>query len=90
VFKKGEKTQTVQPQPKTGVRLCERNNSADTKVTEEGGGGGAPGTGAEIPLHPVEKTMARQAVPMQPMEVHGGAGIHLQPVEAPMLEQGYA
>jgi len=24
-----------------GARLCERNNSADTKVSEEGGGGGA-------------------------------------------------
>ena len=33
------------------------------------------------------KTMVRQAVPLQPMEVNGGAGIHLQPVEDPMLEQ---
>ncbi|GAB0207673.1 protein NYNRIN-like [Grus japonensis] len=48
-------------------------NSADTKVSEEGGGGGAPGAGAEIPL--------------QPMEVDGGANIHLQPVEDPMPEQ---
>ncbi|GAB0186006.1 mitochondrial enolase superfamily member 1 [Grus japonensis] len=39
------------------MRTCERNNSADTKVSEEGGGGGAPGTRAEIPLQPVEKTM---------------------------------
>ncbi|KAK4829703.1 hypothetical protein QYF61_006078 [Mycteria americana] len=31
--------------------------------------------------------MVRQAVPLQPMEVHGGADIHLQPVEDPMLEQ---
>lgn len=30
------------------MRTCERNNSADTKVNAEGGGG-APGTGAEIP-----------------------------------------
>ena len=36
----------------------------------------------EIPLQPVVKTMVRQAVPLQPMEVHGGADIHLQPVEA--------
>ncbi|KAK4828110.1 hypothetical protein QYF61_023472 [Mycteria americana] len=70
-----------------GVRTCERNNSADTKVSEEGGGGGAPGTGAEIPLQPVVKTMVRQAVPLQPTEVHGGADIYLQPVEDPMLEQ---
>ena len=69
------------------MRICERNNSADTKVSEEGGGGGAPGTGAEIPLQPVGKTMVRQAVPLQPMEVHSGADIHLQPVEDPMPEQ---
>ncbi|GAB0182501.1 hypothetical protein GRJ2_000715400 [Grus japonensis] len=31
--------------------------------------------------------MVRQAVPLQPMEVHGGADIHLQPVEDPMPEQ---
>ncbi|GAB0207967.1 hypothetical protein GRJ2_003262400 [Grus japonensis] len=49
-------------------------SDADTKVSEEGGGGGAPGTGTEIPLQPVEKTMVRQAV-------------HLQPVEDPTLEQ---
>ena len=51
------------------------------------GGGGAPGTGAEIPLQPVVKTMVRQAVPLQPMDVHSGADIHLQPVEDPMPEQ---
>ena len=55
---------------KRGVRRCERNNSTDTKVREEGGEGGAPGAGAEIPLQPVVmKTMVRQAVPLQPMEV---------------------
>ncbi|GAB0205975.1 hypothetical protein GRJ2_003063100 [Grus japonensis] len=31
--------------------------------------------------------MVRQAVPLQPMEVHGGADIHLQLVEDPTLEQ---
>ncbi|GAB0190893.1 AN1-type zinc finger protein 5-like [Grus japonensis] len=35
----------------------------------------------------MEKTMVRQAVALQPMEVHGGADIHLQPMEDPMLEQ---
>ena len=40
-----------------------------------------------IPLQPVGKTTVRQAVPLQPMEVHGGADIHLQPVEDPMPEQ---
>ncbi|GAB0205971.1 acid sphingomyelinase-like phosphodiesterase 3b [Grus japonensis] len=84
----------------TGVRRCERSNCADTQVNEEGGGGGAPGVRAEIPLQPLQKTMVRQAVllkPMevhggadihlQPMQVHGGADIHLQPVEDPTLEQ---
>jgi len=61
--------------------------TADTKVSEEGGGRGAPGTRAEISLQPMMNTMVRQAVPLQPMEVHGGADIHLQPVEDPMLEQ---
>ncbi|GAB0183221.1 hypothetical protein GRJ2_000787400 [Grus japonensis] len=72
----------------TGVTICERNNSADTKVSEEGGGQGGPGTRAEIPLQePIERTLVRQAVPLQPMEVHGGADIHLQPMEDPTLEQ---
>ena len=50
-----------------------RNNSADTKVSAEGGGGGAPGAGAEIPLQPVEDG--------------GELRFHLQPMEDPMLEQ---
>ncbi|GAB0180141.1 hypothetical protein GRJ2_000479400 [Grus japonensis] len=62
-------------------------NSADTKVSADGGGGGAPGARAEIPLQPVEKTMVRQAVPLQPMEDDDGADIHLQPVEDPTPEQ---
>ncbi|GAB0187378.1 hypothetical protein GRJ2_001203100 [Grus japonensis] len=74
-------------QPERGVRIQERNNSADTKVSADGGGGGAPGAGAEIPLQPLEKTMVRQAVPLQPMEDDGGADINLQPVEDPTLEQ---
>jgi len=45
-------------------RQYERNSSADTKVSEEGGGGGAPRVGAEIPLQPMMKTMERQAVPL--------------------------
>ena len=44
----------------------------------------------EIPLQPVVKTMVRQAVPLQPMEVHGGADIHLQPMEDPTPEQADA
>ncbi|GAB0189361.1 zinc finger and BTB domain-containing protein 5 [Grus japonensis] len=48
-----EKKQQEKLQPERGVRICERNNSADTK----------------------------------PMEDDGGADIHLQPIEDPMLEQ---
>jgi len=56
------------------VRQCERKISADTWINEERGGGGAPGTGEEIPLKPMVKTMVRQAVPLQPMEVHTRTG----------------
>jgi len=60
------------------VRRYERNHSADTKVSEEGAGGGASGTGAEtLPLQLMMKTMVRQAVPLQTMEVHIAADIHL-------------
>ena len=66
-------------------RWCERNSSAHTQV-REGGGGGAPGTRAEIPLQLMEKTLVRQAVPQQSMKVHSEADIHLQPMEDPTLE----
>jgi len=56
--------------------MCERNNSADTKGIEGGGGGSAPGAGAETLLQPMVKTMVRQAAPLQAMEIHGGADIH--------------
>jgi len=45
------------------VRICERNNSAETKASEGEGRGGAPTAGEEIPLQPMEKTMVREAVP---------------------------
>jgi len=42
------------------------------------GGGGARDAGAEsLPLQLVLKTMVRQVIPLQPMEVHGGADLHL-------------
>jgi len=70
-----------------GVRISERNNSADTKVSEERRKGDAPGTRAEIPLQPMEQTVVRQAVPLQPMEIHSGADLHLQPMEDVTPEQ---
>ena len=61
-----------------GVRRCERNNSADTKVSEEGGGEGTQDVGAEsFPLQLMMKTTVRQVVPLQPMEVHSGADVYL-------------
>jgi len=77
----GEKKTPAQLQPERGVRTCERNNSADTEVGEEGGRGDVPDAGAGIPLQPLMKTMVRQAVPLQPMEVHSEADIHLKPME---------
>ncbi|RMC16118.1 hypothetical protein DUI87_08327 [Hirundo rustica rustica] len=65
----GEKVATQeQLQLERGVRICERNSPADTKISEGRGGGGAPAARAEIPL-------------LLAWEVHSGAGIHLQLTE---------
>lgn len=70
------------------MRTCERKNSADTKVTEEGGGVGAPGTKGEIPLQTLVQTMVKQVVLLlQPMKVHSGADFHLQTREEPTTDQ---
>lgn len=43
--------QHQQQSEESGMRICDRNSSADPHDSEEGGGGGgAPGTEAEIPL----------------------------------------
>jgi len=52
------------------VRICERNNSADTTISEEGGRTGTQCSRTEVPLQPTEKTMVTQVVPLQPMEYH--------------------
>ncbi|GAB0188848.1 AN1-type zinc finger protein 5-like [Grus japonensis] len=41
----------------------------------------------QVPEQRFPCSLVRQAVPLQPTEVHGGADIHLQPMEDPMLEQ---
>jgi len=69
------------------MRVSERKLSADTKISEKQASGGTPGTREEIPLQPVEWNMERQAVPLQSMQIHGGADLHLQPVEHPTPEQ---
>ena len=48
------------PQRQRKRKKSVRNDPADTKLREEGGGGGAPGARAEIPLQSLEETMAEQ------------------------------
>lgn len=63
------------------VGQCERNSCEDTQASEEQRGEGSPAARAEIP----KQTIASQAALLQPTEVHGGAEVHLQFVENPML-----
>lgn len=49
--------------------------------------GSTPGTRAEMPLQPMEKTVVKQFVPLQTIENHIRADIHLQMVEDPRPEQ---
>ncbi|PKU43632.1 rna-directed dna polymerase from mobile element jockey- hypothetical protein [Limosa lapponica baueri] len=79
------KKPVAQQQLERGLRICKRNNSGDT-TSEEGREGDDPGTGKKIPLPPVVKTIVRQAVPLQIMEVHSVADMHLQAMEDPRLE----
>ena len=47
-------------------------------VKKEGGAGAQDTRAQSLPLKLMMKTMVRQVVvPLQPMEVHGGADIHL-------------
>jgi len=85
-LRRGKNLVEWQLQWERGVRTCERNNSADIKVSA-GEGGGAPDAGAGVPLQPVEQTLVRQADPAA-LEAHGGADPHPQPGEDPTLEQG--
>lgn len=52
-----------------------RNNPAETKISEEGGGGAA-GARAEVSLRSMKKTVVRQVVHLQPVEVRDGSDIH--------------
>lgn len=75
-----------QLQPETGVRKYESNDSAYVEASDKRGGGHAPGTGAEIALQHVVKTIARQVVLLQLMLVTY-ADAHQHPELGPMLEQ---
>ncbi|TRZ13887.1 hypothetical protein HGM15179_013212 [Zosterops borbonicus] len=66
------------------------NNPADTKVTGEGGGGGAPGPGAEIPLQPRVQPMVRQLCPWSPWRITGMQRSICSPCRRPMPEQEVA
>jgi len=46
-------------------------------VKKEGGGGAQNVRAESLPLQLVMKTMVRQVVPLQSVEAHGGAEIHL-------------
>ncbi|RMC15236.1 hypothetical protein DUI87_07421 [Hirundo rustica rustica] len=72
---KEKKSQNIKLGWERGVRICEISIFADTKISA-GGAGGALCTGAGIPLHGAD-----HGVPLQPVEDHGDAEIHLQPME---------
>lgn len=57
------------------MRKDVRENSQDTKVSEEARGGGAQDAEAETPPQPMEKTMAKQAVPPKTTEDHSGVDV---------------
>lgn len=54
----------------------QNSRPAGTKVNEEREGGGAPNTGAEVTLQPMEEAVLRQVVLLQPMEGHIRGDIH--------------
>jgi len=58
------------------VRIHEKNNPADTEVSEEGGGRGAPGARADDSPAVRVKSMVKQAVLLQSVEVHSRTDIH--------------
>ena len=64
----------------------ERNNPINTTVSEEGRGGGALGTRADIPLQPVVRTMVK-LFPCSPWKITVDQVSTLQPMEDPMPEQ---
>ncbi|TRZ18831.1 hypothetical protein HGM15179_008255 [Zosterops borbonicus] len=76
----GGKTSGITPL-RRGKLLCHSSQEGgvkqlcerDTRMSKGDGEGGAAGAGTETPL--------------QPMDIHGGPDIHLQPLEDPSVEQ---
>lgn len=58
----------------------------ETVLQNKVSGGGGSSIPEQIPLQPVVRAVVSQAVPLKPMKVHGGAGIHLRPMGDPILE----
>lgn len=55
----------------------EKSSPTDIHINAEEGAGGAPDSGAEIALQPLEKPLVRQLCPLvQPVEDCGGAETH--------------
>lgn len=81
-----ETTGQQQLQVEEGVRLCERNNSEDFKVSVEEGAENVPGTRVDVPLQPVVKTMVRQLHPSSTWGPQWSRD-HLQSMEDPVLDQ---
>ncbi|KAJ7416106.1 hypothetical protein WISP_73980 [Willisornis vidua] len=67
-LRRGKVTVQEQLQWDRGVRICERNSSADTKVSGEEGRD-APGAGAEIPLQAMVNIMVKQLCPCRPWTI---------------------
>jgi len=84
-LRRGEEPAQQQLQQGREVRICERNNSAHTKVSEGGGRRRSRCRSRHSPAACDEDH--GEVMPLQPMEVHGGADTHLYPVEDPMPEQ---
>lgn len=73
-----------------GERICERNRPADTQVSAEGGEEVLQGQSRDSPADPHGAARGEASVPLQTLEVHGGADLCLQPREDPTQEQGDA
>ena len=69
------------------MRIRERNNSAGTEDSKEGGGDEVLQVHVWLMTQVVPDELVMQLVPLQPMEVKGGADIHLQPMEKAMPQQ---
>jgi len=79
ILERGKKNaQQLRERERKKKKKSVRNNTADTKISEEGQKGGASGSKAEILLQPMEKTMVKQVVFLQSVENHARADVHTE------------